>query len=98
RALTRKLGEEGAHPPVRTLTIRSIGGADHEFRIRKVTAREKRFLPSIETVREGREYRLKLEMLPPPEDFTGRILRDTVTVETDDPLVPEIRLPGMAQI
>ena len=97
RKATAELKKPGASPPIRKLTIQSYGGPAHRFRITRVEVEKKLFKARIETVKPGRHYRLLIKLLPPPEDG-GKVLRDKIIVHTDDPRVPEITIPGSAQI
>ncbi len=98
RRVTKKLKMPGAPPPTKILNIKSAGSPAHTFRIKKITTNDKHFRVKVETVKAGKHYRLRVEMLPLPADFKGRTLRGTILIETDDPLVPRLKLPGIAQV
>ena len=94
RKLTSKAKEEGKQP-VKVLDIQSLGGPAHRFHITKIKTEKNRVRTHLETVKEGRHYRLTVELLPPPAKAT--FVRDKILIETDDPLVPEITIPGLAK-
>ena len=94
RGATKALKTPGSAPPRKVLTVRSMGGPAHAFRITDVKVAEKRFKVNVKTVKAGRQYRLEIDMLPPPEDFKGRVLRDTITIETHELLGAEWHDPS----
>lgn len=98
RRETRSLGEAGKTLPSKALRVRSIGRPEHRFRIVKVEVARGQVDARVETVEAGRHYRLVIELRPLPSDFDGRIVRDTVTIHTDDPEIPTLRIPAVAQI
>ena len=87
----------GAPPPTRVLTLRSHGAPGHRFRIKGVRVEKSHFNARVEQVEEGRQYRLIIEFKPPPAD-ARKVVRDRIVIETDDPSVPTITVPGSAQL
>ena len=97
RAETRGFKEKTAAAPVKTLEIKSLAGKDHTFKIKSVRVERGAFKATVQTASPGRHYRIRVELLP-LGDATGRILRDKIIVETDDVLVPTIKIPVTAQL
>jgi hypothetical protein len=89
-------GEKSADAPAKTLELRSLGDPDHRFKITAVEAESKLFQTELETVAEGKHYRLKI-ILPRRPDGKKRFVKDKIRVKTDDPEVPLLVIPAMAQ-
>jgi hypothetical protein len=98
-AATKALADAQAPLPKRTLEVKSLGGAQHRFRVTGVEAREGKFKPALAVVEDGRLYRLDVELGRTAEP-TGsrRVVKDTLLVRTDDPEVPVLEIPCTAQI
>ena len=83
-------------PPHKLLDIRSIGDPDHEFKILGVEESGKHFRTKLETVTPGKHYRLRVFVVSGPEG-RKRFVRDRFRLKTDDPEVPILNIPAMAQ-
>ena len=96
RKETQDLEKPNATKITKNLEIVSLGGAPHTFKVLGVTVKNKVFETAIETITEGKAYRLKVTLVKAAEKGQ-RILSDTIEVTTDDPSVPKITIPAMAQ-
>ncbi len=76
------------------VTIKSLGGPEHKFRILEVVNAGTNFATAIETVEEGREYKLIVSLPKLPEN-QSRTVRDRLTIKTDDPEQPELTITAM---
>jgi hypothetical protein len=97
RKETETLKVPGAPLPAKTLELTSIGRPAHRFQITSIKVEKGGFRTRVETVEEGRRYRLTVE-LERPEGTATRLIRDNLVVETDDPRVPKITIPCTAQL
>ena len=93
---TDKMGRADSPELKRSIELKSIGGPGHRFTIKGAKAKGDAFRVSIQTLEEGRSYRLDAVLVKGPEK-DKRFLRDTIEVETDDPEVPLISIPAVAQ-
>lgn len=93
---------EGAAPaPIsKVLDIKSLGGADHNFKITEVKfeGTAPSFETKLETVTEGKHYRLTVTMSKMPADNKSRTVRDVIVVKTDDPTVKELKITALAAL
>jgi len=96
RKETEGLGKPGSPKITKVLEIRSLGGPGHTFKITGVTSRSQVFEGTIEKIEEGKIYRLSVTLQKTPGQGE-RFLKDTLEVTTDDPCVPRIVIPAMAQ-
>jgi len=93
---TERAAQAGAAKATKELELASLGGAEHRFRVKSAKSVKGIFLVQVETVDEGKRYRLKITLEKTPA--TGvRFLKDTIELETDDASVPAISIPAMAQ-
>lgn len=88
----------GGEPVVKTLDIMSLGGPGHTFKITEVTNEGKTFGTKIDTVEEGKHYRLALSLAALPASDVRRTVNEKITLKTDDPTVPEIKVTALAAI
>ncbi len=97
KALT---GTPGAAPISKTLDIKSLGGPDHNFKITGVTfeGQSPNFETKLETVTEGKAYKLTVSMSKMPADTKSRTVRDVIVVQTDDPTVKELKITALAAL
>ncbi|MBI4604454.1 MAG: DUF1573 domain-containing protein [Planctomycetes bacterium] len=95
---TRQLGRDGASTVAKTLDIKSLGGQEHRFQIMEVKQEDPSFETEVETVAEGKHYRLVVRLAKLPMDPTIRTVRDTITVLTDDPAVRELKVTALAAV
>lgn len=95
RAATADFGTPGTTVE-RVLELSSLAGERHRFRVEKAESRGGGFSAGIEPVEVGRRYRLRVTLVRGPEEGE-RFVRDTIDVTTDDPLVPRISIPAVAQ-
>ena len=96
RKMTEGIGKPGSPRPAMALEVESIGGPAHRFKITKMAAKNQTFKVTLETVEEGKHYRLQVVLDKAPEKGE-RFLRDSIELTTDDPEVPVITIPAMAQ-
>lgn len=83
-------------PPTKTIEIQSLGGDAHRFTIAKVTSSGESFRHEVETIEDGKRYRLRVTVLAAPPK-PKRFVQDAILIATDDPEVPLIKVPAMAQ-
>jgi len=99
---TKGLSAQGAAPIVKTLEIKSLGAADHTFKVTSVTFENQAAAPNFETkldtVTEGKHYRLNVSMSKLPTDTKSRTIRDVIVLQTDDPTVKEIKITALAAL
>lgn len=74
--------------------VKSLGGPEHKFQILEVVNPGTNFATTVETVEEGREYKL-IVSLPALPDNQSRTVRDRLTIKTDDPEQPELTITAM---
>jgi hypothetical protein len=96
RKMTEGAGKPGGQKPAMSLEVESIGGPAHRFKITKTAVKNQVFKVALETVEEGRHYRLQVVLDKTPEKGE-RFLRDSIELTTDDPEVPLLTIPAMAQ-
>ena len=80
------------------MTIKSEGDDGHVFKITGVEVTEKAFKTKIETITEGKEYKITVELDSLPEDATVRSLKGDLKITTDEPSKPEISMRVLAFI
>jgi hypothetical protein len=95
RAATSDFGKPGVTVE-KVLELSSLAGEKHRFRLQKATSKGGSFSAAIEAVEEGKRYRLRVTLVRGPGEGQ-RFLKDTIEVTTDDPLVPSISIPAVAQ-
>jgi hypothetical protein len=79
-------------PPQATVTITRISPA---FHVKSVTADDPKLAPRLETVRDGAEYRVTVTYAG---GWEIGLKRQTLTILTDDPKQPEIKIPIQAVV
>ncbi len=70
-------------------TIKVNATGDTPFKILDVSSSEKEIKTALETVKEGKEYLVKLIL---PETYTRPLAKGTVTIKTDDKEQEEIQV------
>jgi hypothetical protein len=93
---TGSLAASGAAPLTKELQVQSIGGPGHAFQILKAESKDKLFTTSVAPIEPGKRYKLVITLEKAPEK-AQRFVRDTIQVSTDDPELPVITIPAMAQ-
>lgn len=93
---TAALREPEPEPVTKSLEITSIGGPGHRFEIKATSSRKGVFQTRVEPIEKDRSYRLIVTLEKIPED-AGRFVKDTIEVSTNDPEVPLLEIPAMAQ-
>jgi len=83
-------------PPSKEIEIQSLGGPGHSFQVTKVTTKGQGYRHELSAVEPGKRYRLKVTVVEMPAK-PKRFVQDVIVIETDDPEVPVIRVPAMAQ-
>jgi hypothetical protein len=83
-------------PVEKSLELRGIGGPAHRFSVEGTRSRDGHFRTTVLTIDPGRRYQLKVTLVARPE-AGQRFLKDVIEVTTDDPLVPLLTIPAMAQ-
>jgi hypothetical protein len=96
RADTNKQLLEGAQPLSKPVTIKTLD-PNHQFRVTSVEKDGNVFETALETVAEGKEYRLQVT-LPPLKDSTPRRVVEKITLKTDDPQTKEFLINCTASI
>ena len=84
-----------AAPLEKILDIKSPGGPDHSFKITGVEHPESDFVTAIKEVEPGKHYQLVVTLPKLPES-KARTVRERITIKTDDPSQPEIKVTAMA--
>ncbi len=90
----------GSAPIAKTLDIKSLAGPEHSFKITEVTFENQSpsFETKLETVTEGKAYRLTVSMSKLPADSKSRTVRDTIVIKTDDPTVKDLKVTALAAL
>ena len=83
-------------PPSKEIEIQSLGGPGHSFQVTKVTTKGQGYRHELSTVEPGKRYRLEVTLVEAPVK-PKRFVQDVIQIETDDPEVPVIKIPAMAQ-
>lgn len=95
---TQKLAKPDAEPLTKTLDLQSLGGAEHSFKVTKISNQNPTFETKLETVEDGKHYRLIVSLSKLPEASKARTIRDTILIETDDPTVKELKISALAAV
>jgi len=95
---TQKLAEPDAAPLEKQLEIKSLGGEDHKFKILGVENAGTHFATAVETVEEGRHYRLTISLKALPTDTRQKRINEKLLIKTDDASVPELKITALAAI
>ena len=95
---TKKLTLANAEPLSKVLVIKSLGGADHNFKITDVSNAGGAFETKVETVAEGKEYKLVVTLPRLPTDEKQRRINEKIILKTDDTTVPEITVTALAAV
>ena len=98
RTETKQLKDTPGTPISKTLDIKSIAGPDHTFKIIKIDMETNQFETKLETVQEGKAYRLIVILSKLPEDPKLRTLREKIVLHTDDPTVKDLTITAMAAL
>ncbi len=93
---TAAAGQAGAAKAMHTLELTSLGGPSHKFKVTGVVVKDKVFAATVDTLEEGKRYRLNVTLERSPKEGE-RFLKDTIELTTDDPEVPTIKIPASAQ-
>lgn len=95
---TKQLKDAPTTPISKPLDITSLAGADHTFKITKIDSDASFFDTKIETVQEGKQYRLLVLMSKFPDDTKTKTLRQKIVLHTDDPTVKELIITALAAL
>jgi len=95
---TQKLAKPDATPLTKILEVQSLGGPEHTFKVTNVSNKNPTFETKLETVEDGRHYRLTVSMSELPTATKARTIRDTILIETDDPTVKELKISALAAV
>ena len=76
------------------LNIKSLAGSEHSFRITEIVNPGNNFTTELETVEEGRHYKL-IVSLPKLPAKQSRTVRDRLIIKTDDPNQTELKVTAM---
>jgi hypothetical protein len=82
----------------KSVEIKSLGGPDHNFKITQVDAPKQGFEAKLETVAEGKHYRLLVVLPRTAADDKTRTLREKIVLHTDDPTVKELTINTIAAL
>ena len=96
RKETEGFDKPGAPPISRDLELWSLGGEKHTFRVTGASSRSGSFRAQVEAIEVGKAYRIRLTLEGRPK-AEERLLKDVIEVQTDDPEVPRITIPALAQ-
>ncbi len=90
----------GGTPISKVLDIKSLGTPDHNFKVTGVAfeSQTPNFETKLETVTEGKAYRLTVTMSKLPADTKSRTVRDVILVQTDDPTAKELKITALAAV
>lgn len=87
----------GTAPVTKEILVKSESKKpDHRFSITKVEINEPKFEAKVETVNEGREYKISVQLKSLPEDATVKSLKGDMKIHTDDPSEPVIEMRILA--
>ena len=95
---TQQLAKPDAEPLTKTLELQSLGGPEHTFKVTKVSNQNPTFETKLETVEDGKHYRLIVSLSKLPAENKARTIRDTILIETDDPTVKELKVSALAAV
>jgi hypothetical protein len=96
---TKTLESPGAPALTKTLDIKSLGNEAHRFTITKIENQGGNFETKLETVTEGKQYRLIVSLAKLPEGQQPRkTINDKLILRTDDATVPEITVTALAAL
>jgi len=95
---TQTLSKPDAAPLIKALDLQSLGGPDHTFKVTDVSNANPTFVTKLETVEDGKHYRLIVSMSSVPTGNTARTIRDTILIKTDDPTVKELKVSALAAV
>ena len=98
RTETRKLTAPGAEPLSKVLEIKSLGGEDHTFKITEIVSQGKNFTSKLETVVDGKHYRLNVLLPKLPVETTRRTINEKIILKTDDPTIEQITITALAAV
>jgi hypothetical protein len=82
----------------KSVDIKSLGGPDHVFKITQVDAPKQGFEAKVETVTEGKHYRLLVVLPKSAADEKTRTLREKIVLHTDDATVKELTINTIAAL
>jgi hypothetical protein len=89
---------DGKPDPIsKTVEIKSLAGPEHVFKVTQVDKQTDSFETKLETVVEGKHYRL-IVLLSKLPDVSTRTLREKIVVHTDDPSLKEIPINAIAAL
>jgi hypothetical protein len=71
---------------------------EHTFKITKIDSDASFFETKVETVKEGKHYRLQVIMSKFPEDTKTKTLRQKIVVHTDDATIKELTITALAAL
>jgi hypothetical protein len=82
----------------KSVDIKSLGGPEHNFKITQIDPPKQGFEAKIETVTEGKHYRLLVVLPKSAADDKTRTLREKIVLHTDDPTVKELTINTIAAL
>ena len=83
---------------MKALEVKSLGGAEHSFKITSVENQGGTFETSVEPIVDGKHYRLSIKLSKLPTAQARRTVNEKIVIKTDDPTVPEIKVTALAAI
>jgi hypothetical protein len=97
RTEIKPLRDGKTDPVSKTVDIKSLAGPEHVFKVTKVDKQTDSFDTKLETVTEGKHYRLVVLLSKLP-DVSTRTLREKIVIHTDDPSLKEIPINAIAAL
>ena len=97
RTEIKPLRDGKTEPVSKTVEIKSLAGPEHVFKVTKVDKQTDSFETRLETVTEGKHYRLVVLLSKLP-DVSTRTLREKIVIHTDDPSLKEIPINAIAAL
>jgi len=97
RTEIKPLRDGKTEPVSKTVEIKSLAGPEHVFKVTKVDKQTDSFETRLETVTEGKHYRL-IVLLSKLPDVSTRTLREKIVIHTDDPSLKEIPINAIAAL
>src|SRR5262249_41279419 len=95
---TKQLKDNPGTPIPKPLDITSLAGPEHNFKITKIDSDATFFETKLETVKEGKQYRLQVIMSKFPDDTKTKTLRQKIVLHTDDDTVKELVITALAAL
>ncbi len=97
RSEVRNLRTDASSSVVKEVVLTSkVSGGWYSFKVTKIEITEPHFRIEIQSVEEGREYKILIEIDSLPDDPTRKSLKGNLIIHTDDELQPTLKLRVLA--